>query len=76
MNPLLTRFQFHKGAIGTCFFYIQISFLLGFNSIKVQLELVDVTTCMSYSYLFQFHKGAIGTARTVKPVPRSYVSIP
>ena len=40
MNPLLTRFQFHKGSIRTAAVSQKRQFVHSFNSIKVQLELI------------------------------------
>ena len=54
----LYKFQFHKGSIKSCMYYIFESLFFRFNSIKVRLkELVE----QSYfdTIAFQFHKGSI-----------------
>ena len=55
-------FQFHKGTIRTFHISDRLILSLGhFNSIKVRLERLDITTTATPKGTFQFHKGTIRT---------------
>ena len=57
-------FQFHKGSIRTLGWNGPYFAKCGFNSIKVQLELLISLLQISGQMLFQFHKGSIRTHDT------------
>ena len=57
------KFQFHKGAIRTRKDWELKIYHYGFNSIKVQLELL-LRFLALWVLMFQFHKGAIRTSCT------------
>ncbi len=59
----MEKFQFHKGTIRTDFTHQLSVSHYNFNSIKVQLELIELITQILLKLLFQFHKGTI---RTIK----------
>ena len=65
------KFQFHKGAIRTLFYIINVKTINYFNSIKVRLERASRKVIWS-PLLFQFHKGAI---RTVIAIFYEFLSI-
>ena len=60
IQPDVSLFQFHKGAIRTWLPREKAAGIAHFNSIKVRLELSIVLKVIMYA-LFQFHKGAIRT---------------
>ena len=60
---LVSRFQFHKGAIRTVFEMNPGDTISYFNSIKVRLEQSVVNLNLGHA-TFQFHKGAIRTRQS------------